>query len=228
MKQNLILLILLSATVCGAQSVPTPSVPTDSTVPPSNQPLVAPTSPNQSYPGAQQQPYTEPYGDTFGSSGNNPARTVPPGSWPFPRRVEPPMEKSEFETFAEDAAGKSLTVYGRKLFEEVPTTFAPMDQIPVPADYVIGPGDELMIRAWGKVQLQSRATVDRNGQIFIPKVGTLTVAGLRYDQLEGNIHSAIASLYKDFDLNVTMGQLRSLRIFVLGSARQPGVYTVSS
>jgi protein involved in polysaccharide export with SLBB domain len=70
--------------------------------------------------------------------------------------------------------------------------------------------------------------VDRNGQISLPKVGALTVAGLHSDQVEGYLHSAISALYKDFELNVALGQLRSIQIFVLGSARQPGEYTVSS
>ena len=84
--------------------------------------------------------------------------------------------------FAEDAAGSPLPVYGRQLFDQVPSTFAPMDRIPVPADYVLGPGDELLIRVWGKIELDTSVTVDRNGQIFLPKLGTLTVAGLRYEQ----------------------------------------------
>jgi protein involved in polysaccharide export with SLBB domain len=144
------------------------------------------------------------------------------------RIVGPLTQKSEFEQFAEDATGRSLPVYGRKLFDEVPTTFAPVDQIPVPANYVLGPGDELLIRAWGKIDLDSRVTVNRSGQISLPKVGTLTVAGLRYEQVESYLHSAISALFKDFQLNVALGQLRSVQIFVLGSARQPGGYTVSS
>jgi len=145
--------------------------------------------------------------------------------------IGPITTRSEFELFAEDAAGRPLLVYGRKLFDEVPTTFAPMDRIPVPADYTIGPGDELLIRIWGKIDFDAGdtgVTVDRNGQIFIPKVGTLNVAGLRYEQLENYLRAAIAKLYKGFELSVTMGQLRSIQIFVLGSARQPGSYTVSS
>ncbi len=130
--------------------------------------------------------------------------------------------------FAEDAAGSPLPVYGRQLFDQVPSTFAPMDRIPVPADYVLGPGDELLIRVWGKVELDTSVTVDRNGQIFLPKLGTLTVAGLRYEQVESYLRAAIGNLFKGFELNVTMGQLRSIQIFVLGSARQPGAYTVSS
>lgn len=160
-----------------------------------------------------------------------PAEAVPiPGTTPAPstRVIGPITTRSEFEMFAEDAAGHPLRVYGRQLFDEVPTTFAPMDRIPVPAGYAIGPGDQLLIRVWGKIDLDASVTVDRNGQIFLPKVGSLTVAGLRFEQLDSYLRSAIGNLYKGFELNVTMGQLRSIQIFVLGSARQPGSYTVSS
>jgi protein involved in polysaccharide export with SLBB domain len=142
--------------------------------------------------------------------------------------IGPITTRSEFEMFAEDAAGRRLHVYGRQLFDEAPTTFAPMDHIPVPADYVLGPGDQLLIRVWGKIDLDGGMTVDRDGQIFIPKVGSLRVAGLRYEQLESYLRAAIGNLYKGFELSVTMGKLRSIQIFVLGSARQPGAYTVSS
>ena len=144
------------------------------------------------------------------------------------RFVGPLTTKSDFQLLAEEIAGRPLQVYGRRLFDEVPTTFAPIDHIALPSDYVIGPGDELLIRAWGKIDLDSRLTVDRNGQISLPKVGTVIVAGLRYDQLESHLRSSIGNLYKDFELNVTLGRLRSIEIYVLGSARQPGAYTISS
>jgi protein involved in polysaccharide export with SLBB domain len=144
------------------------------------------------------------------------------------RKVGPLGVRSDFEKFAEEATGQPLQVYGRQLFNEVPSTFAPMDHIPVPADYAIGPGDELLIRVWGKVDLDASVTVDRNGQISLPKVGTVNVAGLRYEQLESYLRSAVGTIYKGFELNVTLGHLRSIQIFVLGSARQPGAYTVSS
>jgi protein involved in polysaccharide export with SLBB domain len=144
------------------------------------------------------------------------------------KKIGPLTTRSEFELFVEDAAGAPLPVYGRQLFNQTPTTFAPMDRIPVPAAYVIGPGDELLIRVWGKIDMNASVTVDRNGQIFLPNVGTLSVAGLRYEQLENYLRSALSNFYKGFELNVTMGQLRSIQVFVLGSARQPGAYTVSS
>jgi protein involved in polysaccharide export with SLBB domain len=144
------------------------------------------------------------------------------------RIVGPLTARSDFERFAEDGTGHRLPIYGRRLFDEVPTTFAPVERVPVPADYVLGPGDELLIRAWGKIDLDSRVTVDRNGQVYLPRIGTLNVAGLRYEQVEGYLHGAVSALFKDFELNVALGQLRSIQIFVLGSARQPGAYTVGS
>lgn len=144
------------------------------------------------------------------------------------RQVGPITVRSDFDRFAEDSIGFSLQVYGRQLFDEVPSTFAPTDHIPVPANYAIGPGDELLIRVWGKIDLDINVTVDRNGQISIPKVGILNVAGLRYEQLDSYLQAAVGTIYKGFELNVTLGHLRSIQIFVLGSTRQPGAYTVSS
>jgi len=144
------------------------------------------------------------------------------------RIVGPLRTKSEFQQYAEDATGRQLPVYGRQLFDQVPTTFAPVENVPVPADYVLGPDDQLLIRAWGKIELNSRLTIDRNGQISLPRVGAVNVAGLRYSQVESYLRSAIGALFKDFELNVTLGRLRTIQIYVLGNARQPGTYTVSS
>ena len=135
---------------------------------------------------------------------------------------------SEFQRFVRSSLGKSLSIYGASLFDRVPTTFAPLDTAPVPADYVIGPGDELFIRAWGSIDLQSRAVVDRSGQIHLPKVGTITVSGIRHSEITDYLKTAISRVFRNFELNVSLGQLRAIQVFVLGQARRPGVYTVSS
>jgi protein involved in polysaccharide export with SLBB domain len=140
----------------------------------------------------------------------------------------PQLVKSDFEKYAEDATGQQLPVFGRQMFEDVPTTFSPMERVPVPSEYVLGPGDELIVRVWGKIDFDAHVMVDRNGQIYLPKVGALSVAGLRFDQVESYVRAAIGNLYKDFELNVALGQLRSIQVFVLGSARRPGTYTISS
>lgn len=234
MTKTHLLLLLLSGSFCAGQAIPAPS--TDACQTGSGSVSAAeeaecaqgnaPASAGVAVPSAYGRPaaiLTEP---NQMPPAYAPQLTQP--AVPSTRIAGPLTARSEFEQFAEDAAGRRLPVYGRKLFDEVPTTFAPMDRAPVPADYVLGPGDELLIRAWGKIDVEARVTVDRNGQIFLPRVGTLSVAGLRYEQLEGFLHTAIGRLYKDFELNVTMGRLRSIQIFVLGSARQPGVYTVGA
>ncbi|MGD0158056.1 MAG: SLBB domain-containing protein [Terracidiphilus sp.] len=233
MKHKLLLLLLIPGAFCGGQTTPTA---------PGAQTIVCPAGPGPVPEGATAlcppvtgtAPATEtttyPPGTTAGV-GMLPSAVAPAPATnaPLPYRVVGPITtRTEFQIFAEDEAGHHLLVFGRRLFDQVPTTFAPLDRIPVPADYVLGPGDELLIHVWGKIDLDTRVTVDRNGQVFLPTVGTLTVAGLRYEQLQGFLHSAIAALYKDFDLNVTLGQLRSIQVFVLGSARQPGVYTIGS
>jgi polysaccharide biosynthesis/export protein len=134
----------------------------------------------------------------------------------------------EFQDFVTSSLGYHLQIFGQTLFRTVPSTFAPLDRVPVTADYIIGPGDELVVRVWGQVDVNYRAEVDRNGNIYIPKIGAISVAGTRYDQLHGVLQSAIARVFKNFELNVTMGQLRSIQIFVVGQVRRPGTYTVSS
>jgi polysaccharide export outer membrane protein len=205
---------------CEGQSVLT--TPTEST-------RSVPGSLNTPTPGTASGPMLLPQqtGERTDSDGTPFSPVAPPIRAPY-RIVGPLTTKSDFERFAEDGTGHQLPVYGRRLFDEVPTTFAPVERVPVPADYVLGPGDELLIRAWGKIDLDSRVTVDRNGQVYLPRIGTLNVAGLRYEQVEGYLHAAVSALFKDFELNVALGQLRSIQIFVLGSARQPGAYTVGS
>jgi len=137
-------------------------------------------------------------------------------------------ERNEFQEFIQTSIGQRLPIFGHELFEAAPTTFAPVENIPVPVDYVIGPGDELLIRAWGQIDIDYRAVVDRNGLINIPRVGSIPVAGVPYRDISAHVRTAVSRNFRNFELMVTMGQLRSIQIFVVGLARRPGNYTVSS
>ncbi|HZE91077.1 MAG TPA: SLBB domain-containing protein [Rhizobacter sp.] len=135
---------------------------------------------------------------------------------------------SEFQKFVELATGRQLPVFGADFFTTAADSFSPVDNVPVAADYIVGPGDEIMVRAWGAIDVDYRATVDRNGQLNLPKVGSFTVAGVKASELEKHLSAQISRLYTNFTLNVTLGQLRGVKVFVVGPARLPGVYTVSS
>lgn len=140
----------------------------------------------------------------------------------------PQAERNEFQNFIAQSTGRVLPLYGFNLFTNAPSTFAPVDNIPVTLDYVIGPGDEILIRVWGQIDGEHRVAVDRDGTITIPKVGTISVSGIKIEDLQGYVRNAIARNYRNFDLSVSLGQLRSIQIFVVGQARRPGSYTVSS
>ena len=142
-----------------------------------------------------------------------------------PVAPEPP---TEFQRFVASSTGELLPIFGAGLFQNVPSTFAPMDRVPVTADYLIGPGDEILLRVWGQINLDVALTVDRAGAIFVPDAGNINVAGIRFQQLAPYLHSQLGRVFRNFDLNVNMGQLRSIQIFVVGQTRRPGTYTVSS
>jgi protein involved in polysaccharide export with SLBB domain len=139
-----------------------------------------------------------------------------------------PTERNEFQQFIADSLGEKLPLYGYSFFQSPPSTFAPVDNVPVTPDYAIGPGDELLIRAWGQIDIDYRAVVDRNGMINIPRIGSLPVAGVQYKDITPHVRTAVSRNFRNFELIVTLGELRSIQVFVVGQARRPGVYTVSS
>lgn len=136
--------------------------------------------------------------------------------------------QSEFQKFVLDSTGTTLPVFGTEFFANAPSTFAPVANAPVVADYALGPGDELMIRGWGSIDIDYRATIDRNGLISIPSIGSVALAGVRAGDAEGVIRNAVGRLYKGVTVNVNFGRLRSITVYVVGQASRPGTYNVSS
>jgi protein involved in polysaccharide export with SLBB domain len=139
-----------------------------------------------------------------------------------------PRPETEFEQMVADSVGRALPLFGQSLFVQPPSTFSPVDWMQVPSDYIIGPGDELQIKIWGQVQASLRVIVDRSGQIYIPQVGQVSVAGVHYGDLEQHLKDAASKIFKNFNLTANVGRLRSIQVVVVGNARYPGTYTISS
>ena len=97
----------------------------------------------------------------------------------------------------------------------------------MPTDYALGQGDEVVIRAWGGVDIDYKTTIDRSGNISLPTVGTISLAGVKAGDAESVIKASVAKLYRDFSMNVTFGRLRAITVYVVGHAKRPGSYTVS-
>lgn len=152
-----------------------------------------------------------------------------------------PLKPNDFQQFVLQTTGQRLPLFGYQFFENINASqaqavgamqttnaFAPAEGTAVSPDYPLGVGDQLIIRAWGSIDVDVRATIDRNGQVIIPKVGAVPMAGVKVSQSEAVIKQALAKNYKGFEVNVTLGQLRAITVYVVGQARRPGSYTISS
>ncbi|MGH8481506.1 MAG: SLBB domain-containing protein, partial [Nevskiaceae bacterium] len=132
------------------------------------------------------------------------------------------------QTSSERAFKQELRQFGYDLFAGAPTTFAPATDIPVPADYVIGPGDVIEVQLFGKENEQYSLVVNRDGRISFPQFGAIAVSGLRFSDLRADLEKRVAEQMIGVKAAIGMGPLRSIRVFVLGDVTRPGSYTVSS
>lgn len=141
----------------------------------------------------------------------------------IPRRVA----TSQFQLFVQESTGKLLPMFGSELFDN-PDGYAVDASQPAPGDYVLGPGDEIHLQVWGAVEFTGVFNIDRNGQIALPKVGTITLAGVPVRNLEGVLQNQLGRVFTNFNLNANLGRLRSIQVYVVGQAQQPGTVKVSS
>jgi protein involved in polysaccharide export with SLBB domain len=147
-----------------------------------------------------------------------------------PALVSNPYVPGEFEQFVQRLSGTPVPV--RRLGADLMTgsfdgrgaDLSPL----VPAEYIVAPGDEILITISGSVEADLQLPVDRSGRIFLPRVGTVQVAGVRYSELHAVIDARVARIFKNYQLSVTLGQLRGIRIFVTGFVTRPGTYTVTA
>ena len=162
------------------------------------------------------------------SQGQPPSSTQPQNTSQTRPGAMPVHPETEFEQMVADSVGHPLPLFGQSLFVQPPSTFSPVDLMQVPSDYIIGPGDELHIALWGEVQADLRVIVDRSGQIYVPQVGDISVAGVHYSELETYLKNQISRIFKNFNLTASMGRLHTIQVFVVGEARAPGTYTISA
>jgi protein involved in polysaccharide export with SLBB domain len=192
----------------------------------------------QSLPRAQQEALASQYGldlDDIQSSGQRNQRpqdvqvVEPVASITDEDREQARREKEE-DKREQEAADKNggLKPFGYDLFRGSPTTFAPVTEIPVPSEYTLGPGDVLRIQLWGKENQSLELPVSRDGTISFPQSGPMSVAGLSFDEARQQIRKQVSEQYIGVQASVSLGELRSMRVFVLGEARNPGSYSVSS
>lgn len=120
-----------------------------------------------------------------------------------------------------------LRTFGYSLFASQPTTFAPVGAVPLPENYQLGPGDELVISMFGQQQDQVSILLGVDGVATVPNVGRVNLQGLNFEDARDLLKQSIEERLIGVDVAVTLGELRSIQIFVLGDVAQPGSFAVS-
>ena len=180
-------------------------------------------------PKSQQEALAKQYGvDISTITGSNQSSNQTPTSQPtIGEREEPQQaELSDDERF--NPKKDELKPFGYSLFAGEPTTFMPNESAAVPDTYLVGPGDQLNINFYGKESESFDVTVDREGRISIPDLTPVQVAGLTFAEVKALINAKVEQEVIGVKAFVSLGQLRSMRILVLGEAYKPGSYSVSS
>jgi polysaccharide export outer membrane protein len=125
-------------------------------------------------------------------------------------------------------AFEDLKPFGYDLFASSPSTFAPVDRVPVPNDYVVGPGDRVSIQFYGKENSTKEIEINREGVLQLPNIGPLPVVGMTFDAMSRRVRDLVKEQMIGVDVNVSLGALRSIQVFILGESYKPGAYTVSA
>ncbi len=120
-----------------------------------------------------------------------------------------------------------LRPFGYDLFRQSRRRFASGVDVPVPADYVIGPGDTINVQLFGNENMEYFLAVSREGTISFPEIGPLNVSGLSFEEMRTMINTRVEQQMIGVQASITLGELRSIQVFVLGDVERPGSYTVT-
>lgn len=121
-----------------------------------------------------------------------------------------------------------IRLFGYDVFKYGADAFTPATDIPIPNDYVLGPGDAIIVQLYGKENRSETFTINREGQVQFTNLGPITIAGLSFQQVRDKIHEVVSQQMIGVNSSVTLGALRTIRVYVLGEAQVPGSYIVSS
>ncbi len=122
---------------------------------------------------------------------------------------------------------EALKPFGYDLFDHDLSTFAPATNVPVPSEYVVGPGDQLVVQLYGTQNKRLQLIVGRDGRVNLPDIGPISVGGESFDAARESIEARVQHQMMGVHASVSMGDTRSIRVFVVGEAKYPGTYTIS-
>ncbi|ELB2801428.1 SLBB domain-containing protein [Vibrio alginolyticus] len=183
----------------------------------------------QNLPADQQQALASKYGFSIPSSSSS-------NKSPYenPQVIQPRTEASGAvssnieEQWLKKGEQEELKRFGLDLFAGSPSTFAPISDVPVPANYTVGAGDEIIVQLFGKDNETHRLRVNRAGTINFPSLGPVNVAGMHFSDVRDSLTQRVKEQMIGVRSDISLGELRTMQVFVMGDAYKPGAYTVSA
>ncbi len=134
--------------------------------------------------------------------------------------------RMEFEDLVQQSMGRSLPLFGEAVFSAASPSYTAPDQLPLPPDYLLRAGDEISTRAWGQIDIDHVAVIDRLGQLYIPRVGTLQVAGVRRDKLDSVVRAALQKQFRNFEVSTVVGSSHPILVHITGAVKRPSSVTL--
>ncbi|HHF2905016.1 TPA: SLBB domain-containing protein [Vibrio diabolicus] len=183
----------------------------------------------QNLPADQQKALASKYGFSIPSSSSS-------NKSPYenPQVIQPRTEASGAvssnieEQWLKKGEQEELKRFGLDLFAGSPSTFAPISDVPVPANYTVGAGDEIIVQLFGKENETHRLRVNRAGTINFPSLGPVNVAGMHFSDVRDSLTQRVKEQMIGVRSDISLGELRTMQVFVMGDAYKPGAYTVSA
>ncbi|NAW68167.1 OtnA protein [Vibrio sp. V27_P1S3P104] len=191
-------------------------------------PTAAQISMFQNLPTAQKQALAKEYGIDLSQGVSSPTEKHEEVKTQEPRETDTEHDLNDQDKNSKEVQANRLKRFGVNLFASSPSTFAPTNDSPVPSDYPIGPGDEIVVQLFGKENLIHRLRVNREGVINFPSLGPISVAGLSFSEVRASLSQRVQEQMIGVRSDITLGELRSMQIFVMGESYKPGAYTVSA
>jgi protein involved in polysaccharide export with SLBB domain len=160
-----------------------------------------------------------------------PPKVTPDTSVVIAPNANKPLSSYKVPAFDNRGDAADLPGFGYNIFSYSPSTFIPAENVPTPTNYVFGPGDEIIVTLWGETELTQDVFVSKNGDITIPNVGVINVNGLSMGELKSRLLDKFSQVYSSLktgktNLTISTGQLRSVKVYILGEVSKPGGYVL--
>ncbi|HHX8484693.1 TPA: SLBB domain-containing protein [Vibrio diabolicus] len=183
----------------------------------------------QNLPADQQQALASKYGFSIPSSSSSNKSPYENPQVIKPRaKASGALSSNIEEQWLKKGEQEELKRFGLDLFAGSPSTFAPISDVPVPANYTVGAGDEIIVQLFGKENETHRLRVNRAGTINFPSLGPVNVAGMHFSDVRDSLTQRVKEQMIGVRSDISLGELRTMQVFVMGDAYKPGAYTVSA